>query len=118
MNRYPLWKYLVILVALIIGSLYTLPNFFGESPAVQISPAKSSFNIDTSVLARVQEAMTQASLTPSSTNLDVGHSLKVGFERTEDQLRAKDLIQKTLNSDLENPSYILQKFDLITNINN
>ena len=95
------------MVALIIGSLYTLPNFFGESPAVQISPAKSSFNIDTSVLARVQEAMTQASLTPSSTNLDVGHSLKVGFERTEDQLRAKDLIQKTLNSDLENPSYIV-----------
>ena len=95
------------MVALIIGSLYTLPNFFGESPAVQISPAKSSFNIDTSVLARVQEAMTQASLTPSSTNLDLGHSLKVGFERTEDQLRAKDLIQKTLNSDLENPSYIV-----------
>lgn len=41
MNRYPLWKYAILLVALLIGSLYTLPNLFGEAPAVQVSSARS-----------------------------------------------------------------------------
>ena len=39
MNRYPLWKYAIIVIALVVGSLYTLPNFFGEAPAVQVSAA-------------------------------------------------------------------------------
>lgn len=107
MNRYPIWKYIVILVALVIGSLYTLPNFFGESPAVQISPAKSVFTVDESVQSKVQDALTKAALTPSSSSLDVGHSIKVGFDRTEDQLKAKELIQKTINNDQDNPAYIV-----------
>jgi preprotein translocase subunit SecD len=107
MNRYPLWKYIVILAALLVGSLYTLPNFFGESPAVQISASKSIFTVDAAVQSTVQEALKKASLTPTSSSLDVGHSLKVGFERTEDQLRAKELIQKTINSDLDNPAFIV-----------
>ena len=53
MNRYPLWKYATIAVALVIGILYTLPNFFPEVPAVQVSSAKTK--IDTSVLAAVEE---------------------------------------------------------------
>ncbi|HLT99299.1 MAG TPA: hypothetical protein VKZ70_06130, partial [Burkholderiaceae bacterium] len=54
MNRYPLWKYLTVAVALIIGLLYTLPNFFGESPAVQIAPAKSTVKVDVSMLNQVE----------------------------------------------------------------
>src|SRR3546814_14149413 len=54
MNRYPLWKYLTVLAALLIGILYTLPNFFGESPAVQIAANKATVKIDNSVLERVQ----------------------------------------------------------------
>ena len=87
--------------------MYTLPNFFGESPAVQISAAKSIFIVDSAVLSKVQDALGKASLSPSSTSLDVGRSLKVGFDRTEDQLRAKELIQKAINTDLEHPSYIV-----------
>ncbi|MCX7224684.1 MAG: hypothetical protein NT071_03500, partial [Burkholderiales bacterium] len=52
MNRYPVWKYVVIVIALLVGGLYTLPNFFGESPAVQVSAAKPSVKIDSSTLAR------------------------------------------------------------------
>ena len=87
--------------------MYTLPNFFGESPAVQISAAKSIFTVDSIVLAKVQDALNKASLAPSTTSLDVGRSLKVGFDRTEDQLRAKELIQRAINSDFEHPSYIV-----------
>ena len=54
MNRYPVWKYVVIVIALLVGGLYTLPNFFGESPAVQVSAAKPSVKIDSSTLARVE----------------------------------------------------------------
>ena len=46
MNRYPAWKYAIILVALVVAALYTLPNFFGESPAVQVSAAKAAFKVD------------------------------------------------------------------------
>src|SRR3546814_4130492 len=57
MNRYPLWKYLTVLAALLIGMLYTLPNFFGESPAVQIAGAKSTVKVDTAVLSRVEDIL-------------------------------------------------------------
>ena len=45
MNRYPLWKYIVIVVALVIGLVYTLPNFYGESPAVQVSSGKATVKV-------------------------------------------------------------------------
>ena len=56
MNRYPVWKYAIILVALLIAALYTLPNFFGEAPAVQVSSAKASIKIDNATAARVEQA--------------------------------------------------------------
>ncbi len=46
MNRYPLWKYIIVAVALVLGFVYTLPNFFGESPAVQVSSAKATLKVD------------------------------------------------------------------------
>ena len=60
MNRYPLWKYLTVLIAVVIGLLYTLPNFFGESPAVQVSSAKATLKIDPATLDRVQTILQQA----------------------------------------------------------
>ena len=53
MNRYPWWKYLIIAVALLIGLIYTLPNFFGETPAVQISSTRQSTPVDTALMARI-----------------------------------------------------------------
>ena len=63
MNRYPLWKYITVAVALVLGFTYTLPNFFGESPAVQVSSAKATIKVDQKALARVEEALKAAGIT-------------------------------------------------------
>jgi len=95
MNRYPLWKYTLIAVALAVGLLYTLPNFFGEVPAVQISPAKTTAKIDESLLSRVDLALSQASLKPDGIFLDPA-SIKVRFPNTDMQLKGKDVLQGAL----------------------
>jgi preprotein translocase subunit SecD len=106
MNRYPIWKYAIILIALAVGALYALPNLFGESPAVQVSSAKVAFKVDSSTLAKVEEALKAAGLTPEQVTLDSG-SIKARFSNTESQLKAKDAIQKTLNPDPANPPYVV-----------
>ena len=106
MNRYALWKYLVLLIACCIGGLYTLPNFFGEAPAVQVSPARASAKVDTATLGKVEEALKAASLTPTLIGLE-NNSLKARFETTEQQLQAKDAMQQALNPDAANPAYVV-----------
>ncbi|HEY9280044.1 MAG TPA: protein translocase subunit SecD, partial [Eoetvoesiella sp.] len=110
MNRYPLWKYLTVLVALVIGLLYTLPNFFGESPAVQIAGAKTTVKIDNSVLGRVQEVLKNNNIVPTGAyyeqNGPVG-AVRVRFESTDVQLKAKDIIEKAFNPDPSDPDYTI-----------
>jgi preprotein translocase subunit SecD len=106
MNRYPLWKYAIIVIALLIGSIYTLPNFFGEAPAVQVSAAKSSVKVDAALQVRVQTALQAANLTPDVVTLDNG-SLKVRFDTTDNQLKAKDAIQQALVPDANDASYVV-----------
>jgi preprotein translocase subunit SecD len=106
MNRYPIWKYAIILIALAVGALYALPNLFGEAPAVQVSSAKVAFKVDSSTLAKVEEALKTAGLTPDLVTLDSG-SIKARFSNTDAQLKAKDAIQKTLNPDPANPPYVV-----------
>ena len=106
MNRYALWKYLVILVACCVGGLYALPNFFGEAPAVQVSAARASVKVDTDTLGKVEEALKAASLSPSMIGLE-NNSLKARFETTEQQLQAKDAIQAALNPDATNAGYVV-----------
>ena len=104
MNRYPVWIYATIAVALMIGALYTLPNFFGEAPAVQVSPARATAKVNTEVLGRVEDALQKAAITPTGVFLDqVG--VKVRFADTDTQLKAKDIVDQALNPDKENPSY-------------
>ncbi|MEK0432295.1 MAG: hypothetical protein RL700_502 [Pseudomonadota bacterium] len=106
MNRYALWKYLVIAIAVLLGSLYTLPNFFGEAPAVQVSPGRSSAKVDLDTQGKVEDALKAAGLTPALISLE-NNSLRVRFDTTDQQLKAKDAIQRTLNTDAENPAYIV-----------
>ena len=106
MNRYAVWKYLVILIAVLLGSLYTLPNFFGEAPAVQVSPGRTSVKVDLDTQGKVEEALKSAGLTASMLTLE-NNSLKARFETTDQQLKAKDAVQRTLNPDADNPSYIV-----------
>jgi preprotein translocase subunit SecD len=106
MNRYPVWKYAIIVVALLLGALYTLPNFFGESPAVQVSSARSSVKIDETTLARVQEAIQGAGLKADAVALE-GASVKARFVNTDEQLKAKDAIQKALVPEPANAGYVV-----------
>ena len=64
MNRYPVWKYAILVIALLVGVIYTLPNFFGEAPAVQVSSAKSTVKVDQAVLQKVESALSAASVKP------------------------------------------------------
>ena len=57
MNRYPVWKYVVIVIALLVGAVYTLPNFFGEAPAVQVSSGKATVKVDATTQTRVELAL-------------------------------------------------------------
>ena len=93
MNRYPLWKYLVICVALLIGGLYALPNLFGEAPAVQVSAAKPTMKIELATQARVEKILADESIPITGVFFErtgnVG-SVKVRFDNTDTQLRAKE----------------------------
>src|SRR5256714_2214885 len=104
MNRYPLWVYVTIGVALVLGALYTLPNFFGEAPAVQVSPARATLKVDSTVLGRVEEALGKAAIQPTGITVDFTRG-KVRLADTDTQLKAKDLIERALNPDAANPSY-------------
>ena len=106
MNRYPVWKYAIIVIALLVGAFYTLPNFFGEAPAVQISSAKSTVKIDGGPQARVQEALKAAGVAADAITFD-GNSIKARFDNTDSQLKAKDAIQKALVPDASDPAYIV-----------
>jgi preprotein translocase subunit SecD len=98
MNRYPLWKYLLIAAAVVIGFLYTLPNFYGEVPAVQVSPLRSNLKADAALMAKIEEALKKASLEPTGMAMDA-NSVKTRFAGTEDQLKAKDALQTALGDD-------------------
>ncbi|HEY1393408.1 MAG TPA: protein translocase subunit SecD [Methylibium sp.] len=106
MNRYPWWKYAIIVVALLVGTIYTLPNFFGEAPAVQVSSGKVTLKLDTSYVARVQDALTQAGVAPDYVQFD-GNSVKARFTDTDTQIKARDALAKALNPDPSDPGYIV-----------
>lgn len=91
MNRYPLWKYLLIVVTVILGFLYTIPNLFGEIPAVQISTNRQAISIDEQTEKTVNDALAAAHIQHNGMFIADG-SLKVRFNDTETQLKARDAI--------------------------
>lgn len=95
MNRYPLWKYLLIAATLILGTLYTLPNFFGETPAVQVSTNRQSIVINEQTEQRINQALQQAGIATDGMFI-ADNSLKVRFKDAETQLKARDVIENAL----------------------
>ena len=104
MNRYPVWVYATVAVALALGLLYTLPNFFGEAPAVQVSSARATVKVDTVTLGRVEDALKKADIQPTGEFLDPA-GIKIRLADTDTQLKAKDVIDRALNADPANPTY-------------
>ncbi len=106
MNRYPLWKYVTVALALVFGFIYTLPNFFGESPAVQVSSAKVTLKVDANTQARVEDALKGAGISHDGLILDsVG--VKARFKDTDTQLKAKDALERAFNPDASDPQYVV-----------
>ncbi len=106
MNRYPVWKYAVLLLALLVAVVYTLPNFFGEAPAVQVSSLRSAVKVDSTTVTRVEQALKAANITPDAVALD-GASVKARFSNTDTQLKAKDAIQKALSVEGADAAYVV-----------
>lgn len=112
MNRYPLWKYIVIVVVLVIGLVYTLPNFYGESPAVQVSSGKATVKVTEQTLKTVEDLLRNADLHPNGIFFEQGaqqNTVRVRFEPTEaeKQLQAREVLEKALNPNREDPAYVV-----------
>jgi len=117
MNRYPLWKYIIIVIALLFGVIYTLPNFFGESPALQVSSAKATVKVDNSVTGLVEGALQKAGLPAQGIvfeNIGTQGSVRVRFADTDTQFKAKGILEKELNRDPADPTYLVA-FNLLPN---
>ena len=106
MNRYPWWKYLIIAVALLVGLVYTLPNFFGEAPAVQLSSGKATIKLSSDDVARVETVLKEAGVTSDFVELD-GTSVRARFKDTDTQIKARDAIARAYNPDAADPRYIV-----------
>ncbi|MDP3678312.1 MAG: protein translocase subunit SecD [Methylotenera sp.] len=98
MNRNPLWKNILVVVIILIGLIYTVPNFFGESPAVQITPAKSTTKLDPALLGQVEAVFKQEKIQYDGIYLDA-RGVKARFANTDTQIKAKDVLQASLGKD-------------------
>ncbi|WP_312486846.1 protein translocase subunit SecD [Massilia timonae] len=117
MNRYPVWKYLMIVIALLLGALYTAPNYFGETPALQVTSGRSTLNITSASTTLVEDALKRAGIPHTGLSLEgTGHttSVRVRFAGTEEQFKAKLALERELNRDPANPDYIVT-VNLVTN---
>ena len=106
MNRFPPWKYALIASAIVAAFLYTLPNFFGESPAVQVSSVKATVKVDAALMARVEDILKTANIAYTGALLEQT-SVRVRYSDTDTQLKAKDAIDRALNPDPSNPTYVV-----------
>ncbi|MDB5870571.1 MAG: protein-export rane protein SecD [Ramlibacter sp.] len=106
MNRYPAWKYAIIVIALLVGAIYALPNFFGEAPAVQVSAGKATVKVDSTTQTRIEQALAAAGIKPEAVTFE-GTSVKVRLDSGDTQLKAKDAIQKALVPDATDPQYVV-----------
>ena len=98
MNRYALWQYFLIAAALVVGFLYTVPNFYGEVPAVQVQPQRATLKTDSALMGRVEDILKKGGIVPAGVFLDAA-SVKARFADTDTQLKAKDVLQSQLGED-------------------
>ena len=110
MNRYPVWKYILIAVTILLGALYSAPNYFGESPAVQVTSGKSTLKLTSDMVAKVDDVLTREKIPHSELSFDgtgTYASVRVRFADPDTQFRAKAVLEKGLNADPEDPSYLV-----------
>ncbi|MDQ6684539.1 MAG: protein translocase subunit SecD, partial [Pseudomonadota bacterium] len=106
MNRTARWVYALLFYALLVGIVYTLPNLFGEAPAVQVSSAKSTVKIDATLLPRIEEIVAKAGLKADYVQFD-GSSIKARFADLDAQRKASEALAAALNPDAGDPGYVV-----------
>jgi preprotein translocase subunit SecD len=106
MNRFPIWKNTLIVLVLLFGLVYTIPNFYGEVPAVQISSGKATVTLESALVQPIDRALREEGINPTAVLIDE-NSIRFRFDDTEEQIRARDLIEGRLNPDATDPSYIV-----------
>ena len=106
MNRYPIWKYVIIVIMLLLGTIYSLPNLYGEAPAVQVSPGKATVKLDNASLSKVESLLQAEGLQASMIQME-GHSIKARFDDTTAQLKARDALEKAFNPNPAEPNYVV-----------
>jgi preprotein translocase subunit SecD len=110
MNRYPVWKYIVIAITVLLGALYTAPNYFGESPALQVTSGKSTVKVTSDLTAKVEQVLKQENLKTDGVTLDGtgSHvSVRARFADTDTQFKAKLALERALNPDANDPAFIV-----------
>ena len=110
MNRYPVWKYVLIVIALLFGALYTAPNYFVESPALQVTTGRTTLKITNDTTQRVTDALTAAGIKAQAVDLEgAGNttSVRARFATTDEQFKAKLALERALNKSVEDPDYIV-----------
>ena len=106
MNRYPIWKYVIIVIMLLLGTIYSLPNLYGEAPAVQVSPGKATVKLDNASLSKVESLLQAEGLQVGMIQME-GHSIKARFDDTTAQLKARDVLEKAFNPNPAEPNYVV-----------
>ena len=110
MNRYPVWKYVLIVIALLMGALYTAPNYFGESPALQVTTGQTALKITSETAQRVTDVLKAAGVVPQAVAVEGSGnstSVRARFLTTDEQFKAKHALEVALNADPTDPSYIV-----------
>jgi preprotein translocase subunit SecD len=118
MNRYPIWKYVLIVITLLLGALYTAPNYFGETPALQVTTGTSTGKITSATVGQVEAALKMEGIATEGLSLDgEGNttSVRARFKTTDEQFKAKLALEKDLNRDPANPDYIVT-VNLVKNV--
>jgi preprotein translocase subunit SecD len=110
MNRYPLWKYILILAAVLLGLLYTAPNYFVDSPALQVTTSKATVKVNSDTVRTITEALTRDGLPPEAVSLEGSgdtSAVRARFASTDAQFKAKLALERDLNRDQADPDYIV-----------
>ncbi|WP_342118295.1 protein translocase subunit SecD [Pseudoduganella sp. OTU4001] len=110
MNRYPVWKYILIAVVVLLGALYTAPNYFGQTPALQVTSGKSTVKVTSALATQVEEVLKKENIKTDGVAVDgsgMHSSVRARFADTDTQFKARLALEKSLNADPNDPTYIV-----------
>ena len=109
MNRYPLWKYILVAFVVALGLLYTVPNFFGDQAAIQIGSNKATVKVDPGMVERVQTALETAKINYENVTFDLSPvpTVRVRFRSNDEQAQAQKILEGAINPDRTDPNYIV-----------